>query len=95
MLLTLRVVLALLIIRAVLMLVRGVIQGASGEPRAAAPARRGQLLRDPVCGVDVTPDKAITERSGVGTAYFCSEKCRQAWIRPKNADRHGLDDERV
>jgi hypothetical protein len=32
MLLTLRVVLALLIIRAVLMLVRGVIQGASGEP---------------------------------------------------------------
>jgi hypothetical protein len=94
MLLTLRVVLALLIIRAVLMLVRGVIQGASGEPRAAAPARRGQLLRDPVCGVYVTPDKAITERSGVGTAHLF-RKMPPGLIRPKNAARRGLDDERV
>jgi YHS domain-containing protein len=81
MLLILRIVLVLLIVRAVLMLVRGVIQGASTGPQAAAPTRRGQLLRDPVCGVYVTADKAITERSGAGTAYFCSEKCRQAWIR--------------
>jgi YHS domain-containing protein len=81
MLLILRIVLLLLIIRAVLMLVRGVIQGARGPSQQASPARRGQLLRDPVCGVYVTADKAITERSGAGTAYFCSEKCRQAWIR--------------
>jgi YHS domain-containing protein len=81
MLLTLRIILLLLIIRAVLMLVRGVIQGASGPSQQASPARRGQLLRDPVCGVYVTADKAITERSGAGTAYFCSEECRQAWIR--------------
>jgi YHS domain-containing protein len=81
MLLLLRIVLVLLIIRAVLMLVRGVIQGATAGQQAASPTRRGQLLRDPVCGVYVTADKAITERSGAGTAYFCSEKCRQAWIR--------------
>jgi YHS domain-containing protein len=71
----------LLIVRAVLMLVRGVIQGAGAGQQQASPPRRGQLLRDPICGVYVTPEKAITERSGVGTAYFCSEKCRQAWIR--------------
>ena len=81
MFLTLRIVLALLIIRAVLMLVRGVIQGATATPQQAPPANRGQLLRDPICGVYVTADKAITERSGAGTAYFCSEKCRRAWVR--------------
>ena len=81
MLLILRIILVLLIVRAVLMLVRGVIQGASAGPQQASPPHRGQLLRDPICGVYVTPEKAITERSGVGTAYFCSEECRQAWIR--------------
>jgi uncharacterized protein len=79
MLLILRIVLLLLIIRAVLMLVRGVIQGANADGRVASPRQGVQLVRDPICGVYVTPTKAITERSGAGTAYFCSEKCRQAW----------------
>jgi YHS domain-containing protein len=81
MLLILRIVLVLLIVRAVLMLVRGVIQGANADGRVTSPPRGVQLVRDPVCGVYVTPSKAITERSGVGTAYFCSEKCRQEWRR--------------
>jgi len=38
-------------------------------------------MRDPVCGVYVSPSKAITEQSGVGVAYFCSERCRQEWRR--------------
>ena len=81
MLLILKFVLVLLIVRAVLMLVRGVIQGANGDSRVAAPPGGVQLVRDPVCGVYVTPGKAITERSGVGIAYFCSEKCRKEWMR--------------
>ena len=81
MLLILRFVLLLLIVRAVLMLVRGVIQGANGDGSVTSPPQGVQLVRDPICGVYVTPTKAITERSGVGTAYFCSEKCRQAWRR--------------
>jgi len=81
MLLLLRLILALLVIRAVLMLVRGVMQGASGKAGVNAPGSRPgvQLMRDPVCGVYVSPSRAITERSGVGIAYFCSERCRQAW----------------
>jgi YHS domain-containing protein len=82
MLLLLRLVLLLLVIRAVLMLVRGVMQGASGQSaRAGQPSSRAsvQLMRDPVCGVYVSPSKAITEQSGVGIAYFCSERCRQEW----------------
>ena len=79
MLLILRIVLLLLIVRAILMLVRGVIQGANADGRVAPPRQGVQLVRDPVCGVYVHPTKAITERSGLGTAYFCSEKCRLAW----------------
>jgi len=81
MLLLLRLILLLVIIRAVLMLVRGVMQGAKGDVAAGGP-RMGQsvqLMRDPVCGVYVSPAKALTEQSGVGIAYFCSERCRQAW----------------
>jgi YHS domain-containing protein len=81
MLLLLRLILLLVIIRAVLMLVRGVIQGASPGDAARPAARPVQLMRDPVCGVYVTPGKAIVEHRGVGTAYFCSERCRQAWIQ--------------
>jgi YHS domain-containing protein len=81
MLLLLRLILLLFIVRAVLMLVRGVMQGISGEAGGGSRGSRPsvQLMRDPVCGVYVSPSKAITEQSGVGVAYFCSERCRQAW----------------
>ena len=80
MFLILKVVLVLLIVRALLMLLRGVMQGADRDGGASSRKPRGvQLVRDPVCGVYITPAKAITERSGIGTAYFCSEKCRAAW----------------
>ena len=83
MLLLLRVILLILIIRAVLMLVRGIQEGArTGGPPAAG---RVQLMRDPVCGVYIAPDKAITATRGAGTAYFCSEQCRQAWERDPGA----------
>jgi YHS domain-containing protein len=80
MLLILKVVLVLFIVRALLMLLRGVMQGVNPDGNAPLPKPRGgQLVRDPVCGLYVTPSRAITERSGMGTAYFCSEKCRAAW----------------
>jgi YHS domain-containing protein len=77
MMLLLRLILLLLIVRAVLIFVRGAISGAKGEPKIG-PAGV-QLMRDPVCGVYVSPATALTLRSGSGTAYFCSEKCREAW----------------
>jgi YHS domain-containing protein len=80
--LLLGLILVLFIIRAVLMLARGIMQGASGQTAGPGqPAGRAsvQLMRDPVCGVYVSPSKAITEQSGVVIAYFCSERCRQAW----------------
>ena len=75
-------VLALVIVRALRMLVRGVIVGASGtgssSPRQA-PGRAVKLSRDPVCGTHVSPRTALSISSGGTTYYFCSEKCRDTF----------------
>ena len=76
----LRIVLFLVVIRAVWMLVRGVLEGA-GYQRVSPPPPSVKLVRDPVCGMFVAPAHALTAVSGRETAYFCSEKCRQAWQR--------------
>jgi uncharacterized protein len=41
--------------------------------------RRG--VTDPVCGMRVDRDKAVTRASGSSTLYFCSEGCAQTWER--------------
>jgi hypothetical protein len=34
----------------------------------------------PVCGTYVVPGKAITQGSGSGIVYFCSDKCRADYV---------------
>jgi uncharacterized membrane protein YraQ (UPF0718 family)/YHS domain-containing protein len=43
-------------------------------------ARRG--AKDPVCGMRVDRDKALTAEVGGRTVYFCSEHCREAFTTP-------------
>jgi hypothetical protein len=76
----LRLILLFVVVRAVWMLVRGVLEGA-GYQRIDQSPPSVKLVRDPVCGVFVTPTQALTAGSGRDIAYFCSEKCRQAWQR--------------
>jgi uncharacterized membrane protein YraQ (UPF0718 family)/YHS domain-containing protein len=45
--------------------------------------RRG--VTDPMCGMRVDRDKAITRRDGVRTVYFCSEGCAEGWERGQAA----------
>jgi YHS domain-containing protein len=78
--LILRLVLMLVIVRAIWMLVRGVLEGMETGSHPAPPPSV-QLVRDPICGVYLVPSKALTASRGTGTAYFCSEKCRQQWQR--------------
>jgi YHS domain-containing protein len=79
----LRIILILLVIRALWKLLRGVLEGAGygrvEDGRRNAPGVK--LVRDPVCGVFVPPASALILRSGGETLYFCSEKCRQEWNR--------------
>ena len=81
--LILLVVLALVIVRALRMLVRGVIVGAGGtsssRPSRQSPGQAVKLSRDPVCGTHVSPRSALSISSGGTTYYFCSEKCRDTF----------------
>jgi len=74
------VVLALILLRLLWRFVRAVLDGA-GMLRHPDQPPAVKLVRDPVCGVFVVPSKALTTGSGSSTRYFCSEKCRQAWVK--------------
>jgi YHS domain-containing protein len=43
--------------------------------------RRGAT--DPACGMKIDRAKAVRERTSEGTAFFCSEDCRDAYVRPQ------------
>jgi uncharacterized protein len=78
----LRVVLELLLIlfmaRALWRVIGGVIQGIAG-PEHAIPQRGTQMVRDPVCGTFVLPERAVVLTDGRGRTFFCSTKCRDAY----------------
>jgi YHS domain-containing protein len=46
---------------------------ASAGPKAET--RSGELKRDPVCGVFVAPEVAVTQSFGGQIVHFCSQKC--------------------
>lgn len=74
-------ILAIVVLRALSRLLRGILEGAGYQPRTGGRPASVPLVRDPVCGVFVVPGQALTTERGGGTQYFCSEKCRQAWHR--------------
>ena len=45
--------------------------------------RRG--VTDPMCGMRVDRDKAVTRTSGSHTVYFCSDRCAEGWDRDQVA----------
>lgn len=50
-------------------------RGAAG-PAAGAPRPRGELKKDPVCGVFVSTDSALKRTVGGEVIHFCSAACR-------------------
>lgn len=79
--LILGLVLGVLVVRALLRLGRGVLEGAGYRPRGTGTIKGGvELVRDPVCGTFVVPNTSLGSTSGGRTHYFCSEKCRRDWV---------------
>jgi len=74
--LILKLVLLIVVVRALLRLFRGIAQGLSG---AATTPRAVALVRDPVCGTFVAPSTAPSLGTGSQMQFFCSEKCRRAY----------------
>ena len=79
----LRLFLLILVLQAIRLLLRGMMQGYArmGGARGARRAIREQWMsRDPVCGVFVVRSKALTASAGGATQYFCSEECRRRYL---------------
>ena len=74
----LRLLFVLGVVWALWRLLRGVIEGFTGGGRKQIKPHV-KLVRDPVCGVFVSPAAAIPARARGETVYFCSEKCRSQW----------------
>jgi YHS domain-containing protein len=75
--LVLFVVLAILIGRALWRLLDGIIEGASRGGTSGRVSDHGvQMVRDPVCGTFVLPERAVTLVHGRERFYFCSDTCR-------------------
>ena len=70
-------VLLLFVGRAALSLWGGIKEGLRGPgPGSNVPSRGVQMVRDPVCGVFVVPERAVVLADGRERLYFCSEACR-------------------
>jgi uncharacterized protein len=76
-------VLAIVVARMVWRIVGGVMEGLSGRapgsPGGNVPARGVQMVRDPVCGTYVIPDRALALPEGSGHVFFCSANCRDKY----------------
>lgn len=70
----LRIILILVILRILWRMIMGPMRRPRNERkngRASVP-----LVRDPVCGTYLLPDRAVKVGTGEGILYFCSETCR-------------------
>jgi YHS domain-containing protein len=84
----LRIILIILIVRALWRLAKGVLNGVQGTS-AGGPRGRGApvaLSRDPICGTYVVPSRALPLRDGALVRYFCSERCRDQYARSPRTD---------
>jgi len=74
------VVFAVIVARAFWRLFDGIVEGLSGRPPAGQVQTRGvQMVRDPVCGTFVLPDRALTLADGRARLFFCSDACRSTY----------------
>jgi YHS domain-containing protein len=76
----LRLLVVVLIARAIWRFVAGVLDG-MGSPRETASTGGSAvaLAQDPVCGTYVVPSRAVTSGRGESLRYFCSERCRDQY----------------
>ena len=80
------VVLLLFLGRAAFSLWGGIKEGLRGPAGSSGvPSRGVHMVRDPVCGTFVVPDRAISLMAGHDHLYFCSVACRDKYRPRPNA----------
>jgi YHS domain-containing protein len=85
----LRLLLLVVVVRALWRLILGVWQGMGGtrSPRVRDGGQPVALVKDPVCGTYVVRAKALTAQAGDDTHYFCSERCREEFVSARAGRR--------
>lgn len=73
--------LSILLSRVFWRLVSSFMEGLTGrEYRAPTTPQHGvQMVRDPVCGTFVLPERAVTLLEGRTRLFFCSDACRDKY----------------
>lgn len=78
--LALFIILAVFVARAFWRLLDGIIDGATRDAPGGAPAAGAvSMVRDPVCGTFVVPERAVAVVDGGARIYFCSDACRDKY----------------
>jgi YHS domain-containing protein len=76
-------VLAILVVRAVSRALGEVMAGYSSQSRQGqrghAPERGVHMVRDPICGTFVVPERALPLSAGSRDVFFCSASCRDKY----------------
>jgi YHS domain-containing protein len=74
------VVLLVIIYRVLPRLWRGVLAGISGGTSHGPVSKPAvQMVRDPVCGTFVVPDRSVALSLGDRQLHFCSTTCRDSY----------------
>jgi len=82
------VIFIFVIARAFWRLVDGIVDGisqADRRRRGDVATRSVAMVRDPVCGTFVLPDRAVALVDGGERIYFCSDACRDTYIKRPSA----------
>jgi uncharacterized protein len=72
-------ILCVFLARAFRRLIDSFVEGVTGRPRTQAPRRGLQMVRDPVCGTFVLPERAVSLTDGRARLFFCSDACRDKY----------------
>ena len=75
-------ILGIIVARAFWRLVDGIVAGVSGRPDAGSghvPRQGVHMVRDPVCGTFLLPDRALVLGDGRSRVFFCSDTCRDKY----------------
>jgi uncharacterized protein len=75
-------ILGIIVARAFWRLVDGIAAGVSGRPPGGSrhvPQQGVQMVRDPVCGTFLLPDRAVMLSDGRNRVFFCSAACRDTY----------------
>jgi YHS domain-containing protein len=74
-------ILAVVVARAFWRMFDGIVEAVSGAPPdARASDRSVAMVRDPVCGTFVLPERAVALVDRGERLHFCSERCRDSYL---------------